>query len=419
MSHVMMLPNGSVGDVLPYVWLGRQLIQRGHVVTMACWEQFREAAEHAGLHFVAVEEMVAKQKWHPRAWDPDKGMRFGHEHAGECTPKFVAAAQEIMARHDRPHLIMAPMTTFAARLLREKLGVPFISTHLDPVAFVSAYEVPGGLPAVWWLRRLPLLLRKWILTHAAPYDRFALPAVRQCCLEHGVKPPRSLRQEWYHSPDGVLALFPSWYAASQPDWPRNAFQWDFPLEDMADLRPPAADLAAFLEAGSKPLVFSLGSSDLHVRRFFESASAITAHFQHRAVFLTGERLLLPATLAESVFVTPYAPLSALLPRAEALIHHGGIGTTALCLAAGIPQLITPLAFGQPDAAERVERLGAGLRLDIHKFNAKTGIPLLRRCLEDGSIRQKAAECAQRLRQRRPVAVLTAWLEERMRNLGTR
>jgi rhamnosyltransferase subunit B len=419
MSHVMLLPNGSVGDVLPYVWLGRQLIQRGHVVTMASWEAYREAAEHAGLYFVAAAEVTATRAGSPDAWNPGKGMRIGHAHAGQSTPKFVAAAQEIMARHDLPRLILAPMTTFAARLLREKLGIPFISTHLDPVAFVSAHEVPGGLPAGWWLRRLPLLLRKLILAHAAPYDRFALPGVRQCCLDHGIKPPRSLRQEWYHSPDGVLALFPSWYAKPQPEWPENTFQWDFPLEDMSDLKPLAPDLKAFLDAGSKPLVFTLGSCNLHVRRFFESASAITAHFRRRAVFVTREDLQLPATLEQSVFVTRYAPLSTLLPHAETMIHHGGIGTTSLCLAAGVPQLITPLAFGQPDTAERVERLGAGLRMEIRKFSSKTGIPPLRRCLEDAAIRQAAQDCAERLRQRRPVAELTAWLEGRMCNPGTR
>lgn len=420
MSHVLLLPHGTAGDVLPYVWLGRQLIQHGHEVTMACVELFREAAEHAGLHFVAVEEdEFAERMRHPTAWEPGKSMRLGHEFAGRCTVKYLAAVEESMRSHGIPHLILAPMITFAARLLREKLGVPFISTNLQPLPFVSAHEVPGGLPAVWWLRRLPLLLRKLILTHAAPYDRFALPAVRQCCLEQGVRPPRSLRQEWYHSPDGVLALFPSWYAAPQPDWPNNTFQWDFPLEDMADLKPLAADLTAFLNAGPKPLVFSLGSSNLHLRRFFETVAAITAHLQRRAVFVTRERQHLPSTLTESVFVTPYAALSVLLPRVEAMIHHGGIGTTSLCLAAGIPQLITPLTFDQPDNAERVARLGAGLGADINKFTAKNGIPLLRRCLEDASIRQKAMECAQRLRQRRPVAELTAWLEERMHNPATR
>ncbi len=48
-----------------------------------------------------------------------------------------------------------------------------------------------------------------------------------------------------------------------------------------------------------------------------------------------------------------------LPRAAAFVHHGGIGTTAQALAAGVPQLVVPLAHDQPDNAVRVRRLGVG------------------------------------------------------------
>src|SRR6202012_1799180 len=55
----------------------------------------------------------------------------------------------------------------------------------------------------------------------------------------------------------------------------------------------------------------------------------------------------------------YVPLRALLPRCAALVHHGGIGTTAEALRAGVPQVIVPLAFDQFDNAARVRALGAG------------------------------------------------------------
>ncbi|MEE2780612.1 MAG: nucleotide disphospho-sugar-binding domain-containing protein, partial [Planctomycetota bacterium] len=62
------------------------------------------------------------------------------------------------------------------------------------------------------------------------------------------------------------------------------------------------------------------------------------------------------------------PLSQLLPHAAALVHHGGIGTTSQALATGIPQLIMPMAFDQPDNADRVQRLGVGGGLSPAEFH---------------------------------------------------
>ncbi|MCB1277638.1 glycosyltransferase [Prosthecobacter sp.] len=409
----MLLPHGTAGDVLPYIWLGRRLLEHGHAVTMVWVESFREAAEHAGLTYIALrDDGFADLMASPSIWKPGAGMRLGYEFAGRCTAKYVAAVEEDIALRGPPDLLVAPLVTFAARLLREKLGVPFVSSSIHPFPFVSAYEVPGGLPAVRLLRMLPLPLRRLILFRAAPYDRFALPGVRQCCIEHGVKPPRSLRREWYHSPDGVLALFPYWYAAPQPDWPANTFQWDFPLEDMADATPLTPELQNFLEAGDKPVVFTLGTGNVHVRAFFEAAAKVTARLGCRAVFVTREPQQ-TGTSPPETFVTAYAPFSRLLPHASAFVHHGGTGTTAMCLAAGLPQLITPLTFDQPDNAERVVRLGAGLSMNVDRFTEENAAPVLQRCLQDASIRRCAQTCAERLRSRRPVADLVAWLESRM------
>ncbi len=411
MSKILLLPHGTAGDVLPYIWIGRQMLKRGHQVTMIWVQSFRQAAEQAGLNFVALENDGFDELMGQAAiWKPGEGMRLGYEFAGRCTAKCMKAIEEHRVAHGEVHLTLGPMMSYAGRLLREKRGIPFISTYIHPMPFVSAHEVPGGLPAAKWLRRLPLPLRRLILSSAAPYDRFALPSIRQCCLDHGVKPPRSLRRGWYHSPDGVLALFPAWYARPQPDWPANTFQWDFPLEDVADANPLSSDLNDFLDSGTPPVVFTLGTGHRHARRFFEVAAEISLQRGGRAVFVTRDLQQAPPALPSSIFVTMYAAFSLLLPRAAAVVHHGGTGTTAMCLAAGVPQLIIPLTFDQPDNAERVERMGAGRSLTIGRFTVGRAAPLLKVCLEDPGIHQAAAACARQMRQRPEVEELAAWLE---------
>jgi rhamnosyltransferase subunit B len=412
MKRVLLLPHGTAGDVFPQIWVGRQMLKRGHKVTMVWTEAFREVALKAGLDFVALkddgyEELIRN----PGLWKPRESLKLTYSFAGRSIAPYVRAVMEYVDRHGRPDLMLAPIMAFAAPLLRARLGVPLVTTHVATLQLMSACEVPLSVPAARLLRKLPLLLRQTILNRVAPYDHFALPHVRRACQEQGVRPPRRLR-DWWHSPDGGLALFPDWYARPQADWPAQTLQWDFPLEDIAEEKPLEPELSAFLDAGDKPVVFTLGSFHAHSKRFFEVAAGIAAQMSCRAVFATRDLSQVPAGLPSSVFVTAYAPFSVLLPRASAFVHHGGIGTTSQCFAAGLPQFITPLAYDQPDNAEYVVRLGAGLTLDIDKFTAKHALPLLQRCVTDAGIRQQAAACARRLRHRPDADKLTAWLEER-------
>lgn len=415
MGRIVLLPHGTAGDVLPYIFLGRHLIERGHQVTMIWIESFRAAAERAGLQYVAMadggfEDMLRD----PRLWQPHEGLKLGFACAGRCVEPCLTAFFEDVARHGMPGLMVAPHANFAARLLREKFSVPLISVLLYPMAFVSAHEIPGGILAANWLRLLPVFLRKLILAHVAPYDRFAMPYVRESCRVHGVTPPRNLHQAWWHSPDGVLALFPAWYGRPQPDWPTNCLQWDFPLEDLSAEKPLSPEQSAFLDAGEKPVVFTLGTGNHHARQFFATALELCARLGCRGVFVTRDLSQIPEHLPASVIAVSYAPFSALLQLARVFVHHGGIGTLAQCFKAGLPQLIVHMAFDQPDNAERLERMGVGLGISIRKFNAKRALPLLRRCLDDAAMRQNAADYTDRLMRSRPsMGTLMEWIEHRI------
>jgi rhamnosyltransferase subunit B len=414
MAKIVLLPHGTAGDVLPYIWLGRLLLKHGHRVSMIWIESFRQAAEGSGLTYVAMQDDGFEDLLkNPVLWQPHKGMKVGFEYAGRSMKSCLDAFEEDVARDGQPHLLVAPNINFAARLLREKTGIPLISLILYPLSFVSAHEVPGGLPCGWLLRLQPLWLRRIILNMAAPYDQYALPYVRRQCTEHRVPPPRHLQNGWWHSPDGVLAVFPEWYAKPQPDWPANLYQWSFPLEDLADHTPLDPALSSFLDAGDRPVVFTLGTGNLHAREFFETSLALITRLGCRAVFVTRDPDQVPPSLSKSVHVTRYAPFSDLLPRSWAFVHHGGIGTMSQCFKAGIPQFIVAMTFDQPDNAERLRRMGAGVSLNIRRFNMRNAEPLLKACLEDPRIREKAQE-VQRLIQDRPsISRLMEWLESRM------
>lgn len=415
MSKIILLPHGTAGDVLPYIWLGRQLIQRGHTVTMIWVESFKQAAERAGIHYVPMLDAGFELLLlNPDLWVPHKGLQAGFAFAGECMEKYLEAFTASVDHDGMPALMVAPHINFAARLLREKHKVPLISVVLYPLAFISAYEICGGMLCAPLLRKLPVFVRKIILSSVMPYDRFAMPYVRRNCQKHGVPPPRNLQRDWWLSSDGVLALFPGWYGKAQPDWPADTLQWDFPLEDLAEEKSMSPELVAFLASGEKPVVFTPGTGNLHARSFFETALELCSRLGCRGVFVTCDLGQVPDHLPETVLAVKYAPFSALLEYSSVFVHHGGIGSIAQGFKAGVPQFIVFMGFDQPDNAERLERLGAGVGLDIQKFDVKRALPLLRRCLEDAAIRENAAACAARLIANRPsVDKLMDWIKHRM------
>lgn len=412
MGHFVLLPHGTSGSVYPFVALGRMLRDHGHRVTMIAAGVYAETAARAKLDFVSVGDAeLDALLLDPRLWTWRDGARVSYACAGRSTAGFVTAIESIIARDGMPDLMLAPMINFGARLAREKHGIPLITVHLYPIMLITPSSVPLFGREARILRRLPRWLRRGALQLPNPLDREALPAVRACCAEHGVEPPTSLWRQWWHSPDGSLALFPEWFARSQPDWPQHLLQWDFPLEDLSAEQSLDPALRRFLDSGEPPVVFTAGTGQFHAKAFFAEALELARRCECRAVFATRKLDQLPA-LPESVFATSYAPFSALLPHARALVHHGGIGTTSQAFAAGVPQLVVAMSLDQPDNAERVERLGAGLATWSTKFDADHAQPLLERCLRDERIHRAAVECASRMRARPSPQAFVSWVESR-------
>lgn len=413
MAHVLLLPHGTAGSVYPFVALGRLLRARGHRVTMVAADTYAATATGADLKFRGIgDAALAALLADPCLWQWSTGAAVSYACAGRSTAATVDAIAGIVASDGLPDLMLAPMINFGARLAREKWGIPLVSVHLYPMMFVTASDVPLFAPEARVLRRLPPWLRRLALQSPNPNDREALPEVRACCAAQGVYQPRSLWRQWWHSPDGVLALFPEWFAPSRPDWPQHLLLWDFPLEDMAAEEPLPAALAAFLTGGEKPVVFTPGTGQRHAGAFFAQAAALVRQCGVRAVFLSRKPEQIPQGLPDDIFTAAYAPFSQLLPHARAFVHHGGIGTLAQGLAAGVPQLVTAMSLDQPDNAERIERLGAGLATTLDAFVAGDALPLLQRCLADEGIRAAAATCAQRMRSRPSADGLVDWLESR-------
>ncbi|OYW31693.1 MAG: hypothetical protein B7Z47_00335 [Chthoniobacter sp. 12-60-6] len=412
MADILLLPFGSAGDVFPFIWLGRQLMARGYRVRLITACLFEDNVRSAGLEFIPLgdkDEFEAMIR-DPRIWKPGIGTKVVMEFAAKSVEPYLAAIESC----GKVDLILAPLTAFAARLAREKHGIPLITVHLQPAVFMSVHETPLLHPVMRLFNKLPVWLKRMVLALPNPVDLFALPQVRRICKANGVKPPRSLWREWWDSPDGVLALFPAWFASPQPDWPPNLLQWTFPLEDLATEHPLQPELQAFLAGGERPVVFTPGSANVQASRFFAVAAEAMQRIGCRAVFVTREPKQVPPNLPASIITVDFAPFSTLLQHAAAFVHHGGIGTLSQGFAAGVPQLIMAMAHDQPDNADRLERLGAGAGLSVRQFTPKRVALELKQLLHEVAIRHAALGYAEKLRQKPSPEVLMAWIESRMK-----
>jgi rhamnosyltransferase subunit B len=396
--NFVILAVGSYGDVLPLVGMAKQLLHRGHTVTVSTNEHFGELVRKAEVQFVPIgtaREYDAMAN-NPALWNPHTGWRL-------IMKRLVSGALEeaylsLTSTVTQTKTVMISSTLgFAARLVQETHHIPHATVHLSPGVFHSAYRAPRipGLALPDWL---PVRMKHqvWKILDHLIIDPVMKPRLNRFRRKIGLPPVSRIFHDWLHSPDLVLALFPDWFAPPQPDWPPHTYTTGFPLFDNVHHNSLPSEVQHFLEQGSPPLVFTPGSAMKHGRRFFIEAVKTCQLSGQRGIFLTWYPEQLPRSLPKEIRHFTYIPLSQLLTHVAALVHHGGIGTCSQALRAGIPQVIQPLAFDQFDNAARVQTLGVGARISQRSFRAPLIVQHLQRLLRSASVKRQCRIIQQRL-----------------------
>jgi UDP:flavonoid glycosyltransferase YjiC (YdhE family) len=366
--NVILNPIGSGGDILPYIRLGSALKARGHAVTVITVGRYESLARHVGLDFVEwlTPEAFRAVEENPDLWHPTRGITLAIR---TLEPWYRQLHELIRARHvPGETVLVAGALNLGARLAHDRFGVPLATLLLQPGYLRSAYRSPviPGLPTPTWAPRIWKRL-VYFLTDALVLDPLAAPGVNALRAELALPPVRSVLGDWWLSPQRIIGLFPDWYARPQPDWPAQVRLTGFPMYDGLGAEPVPDGLDEFLKAGEPPVVFTPGTMMRHSQQFFAAAVDACDRLGRRGLLLTRYRDQLPARLPRGVAHFDYVPFSQVLPRAAALVSHGGIGTLSQALAAGIPQLVMPLGFDQFDNAARLERLGVAAALPPRAF----------------------------------------------------
>ena len=217
--------------------------------------------------------------------------------------------------------------------------------------------------------------------------------VQEFRRELGLPPVGNALLEGQFSARGTLAMFSSVMAAPRPDWPLHTHLTGFSFYNGRSTTLPD-DVARFIEAGDPPIVFTLGSSAVGAPgSFYEESIAAARALGRRAILLVGQYATTRPQVPDSMLAAEYAPHAELFPRAAAIVHHGGVGTTGQGLASGRPMLVVPHSHDQPDNADRCVRLGVAQTIDAREYRAPRVTDALRVLLERASYALRAGEVA--------------------------
>jgi len=298
---------GSIGDLMPFLAVAETLRARGHEVLFASNGGYAALVQGAGFGFTSIWQRADQALDDVLATNPEEAWRRVYQQM------LVPAAQptfDFIAHHaaQGPCLVLASWSALGARQAHRAFGVPLCSVYLSPGAVARDDAV---------------------LAEGASHK--------------------------------AIGFFPEWF-----DAPRSSADditpTGFPMFDDALIPPLPAALEDFLRQGPAPVIFTPGSFMRQAQHFFDAALEACARLGLRAVLLSPYRHAIPQPLPANAIHFAYVPLQRLAPRAAALVSHGGIGTIAQGLAAGIPQLVTPIFFDQDDNADRLVRLGLGARV---------------------------------------------------------
>lgn len=401
--HIVFATAGSLGDLFPFLALGRELQRRGNRVTVATSANHASQVLAAGLayrHMGPDPENTAA--FHARFMHPKTGGQFVYQ--DYLAPAIRRSYDDLAdATRDADLLVSQSLMALAAPLVAARTGIPWVSAVFQPMSFFSVHERPNYLP-------FPLL--PWLCGRSPQVHQNIFQYVRKH-TEQWVQPVLELRQslgiaaqghpmyEGQHSPDCVLAMFSPMMGGPQPDWPPSVLQtgtaqWPQQAAPLPDA------VRRFIERDDRPLaVFTLSSAASNdAGDFYRNSFKASAALGIRALLITSglsASSRLPEPLPDWACRVDYAAFEDVFPHAAVVVHAGGIGTAFKALQAGASQVVVPHAHDQLDNALRLERLGVARVIRGKRAGAGALRRALRSVLADGRMKATAAAAAQQAR----------------------
>jgi sterol 3beta-glucosyltransferase len=398
---------GSRGDVQPYVALGLGLKRAGHKVRLAAYAPFEGFVRGQGLDYRPLsgepEEIVAQLL--EDGSNPVKAARTFRRFLESVAEQNLAEVRD--ACRDTDAVIYSPLG-FIGQHVAEEMGILAVGAAVQPLFSRTCHfpssllgGAPGGLlgkllrgPLSGSYNRLTYLVAEQIFWQAMR------PVVGKIRAEIGLDPlpffgpfgdvNRYRLPVLYGWSPSVLPRPPEW-----GDWLCTTGYW---FLDRSDWRPSDA-LVDFLDSGPPPVSVGFGSTiDPDVEETTAQVFEALRRTGQRGVLLTGWGDIGGVDLPGEVFKVDEVPHDWLFGRVRAAVHHGGAGTTAASLRAGVPTVIVSSFPDQAFWGWRVATLGAGPEpVPRARFSAGLLAEAIRRATTEPGMKKRVRLLGERIR----------------------
>ena len=391
MLNIIIYALGTGGDIDPMAGCGLELKRRGHAVTFLSNDYFQARIEAAGLDFFSVGTLEQYHKGNSAtAWEPrNHTNNFEHYHA----PAFEPAFEYVKNLADKNVLLLALGEENGARVAAENFDIPFVKVILSPNIVFSAFSPPA--PMSWAIpKTIPRFIVRFLLRRNRK-TRFNVFCRMRHTAEYIATRERlgcPLRFQTESNAILQIGFFPEWFGMRAKDWPVELKLVGFALQNRVNEN-MRRELDMFIGQQGAPLIFTTGTGVKDVAELFEEGRKICEQLQVPGLFVggnTGVEVLQGSALCTHM---DYIDFEYALPKALSIIHHGGMGTTAQAIKAGIPQLIRPLKYDQPDNANRIYKLGLGTYVMPERFKVEEVAPTIGNMLQKAKSSKALRHCA--------------------------
>lgn len=386
---------GTTGDALPFIKLCSALNSLGRKTVYLCNEKFLPLANFYGVEAQSVssEKDYDRTYTNPLTWS----SIYNHNHYNEfhlLAVKSTYKAIEAYVQSGSKPVVVFQDVNSGARMACIEFGLTFCQVVLAPSSIVSivdpVYPTRKYVSEELWAEKLPSLRE---CGRKASFERLVVPLINPQRRELGLLDWTMDHVPQFEDSPNMLALFPNWFKPPPADWPAQLVNSGFILGDSA-IGSKHDCLDAFIESYGRPVVFSFGTGVPTNRFLIEKLKKVCAaigrpgvlvgHSNDEVLFRDGSSPLL---------ISRALNFSSLFSQAAMVVHHGGIGTCAQALSAGIPQLVSPYTFDQPDNAYLLWRLGVGNSIDIILSSVDEIVARMEELLSDRSVAKQCAICA--------------------------
>lgn len=372
-ATVIMVARGTSGDIVPMIEIARSLARRGSRIVFVTHCSYRDRVEALGVAFIPLDTPEEYQSFisdGPLLNEPRGVAEFFRRHYAHKVDQDYRLLRRLCHK-GRQLIVSRYMSTLSDQLMAERFEIPYVCVFPFPAIATMA--------SVQMLKAL--------------FDTELRPDIET--LRRGLRVDSESCWPQNFTPAAFLGLWPDWFTGTDVKWGFPIHLSGFAGVEWSSMNAEIPhEIRGLTNCEMRPIVVTTGSGAFYPPSFFHTTASACRLIGRSAIIAGATNSLTTDNIAPGAKCVGYVPYFGTLVRAAAaVIHHGGIGTIAHCLAAGVPQLVLAYGTDRPFNAGLIARLGVGEFLPRSRWEPREIAAALARLTDSQTIRERCRHFA--------------------------